>query len=215
MDRRATAVIAMCALPLGGLASAATAQEGAPPTEEIIEKALARPEGEINAHLKIHTEVAWGEKKVEPDVQDVWVRDLRHLRSERAIGNIVIVETPEVVQLFIGGAEAVLRVPQETLEALGEGAKEKMAQAGIGLPSEFLGIMADRTEGLSVVGEDTIEGAECWVLSVDDEHLDDWSDTVGSALGKGDIGEVAISDVSIALEKDSSILRGVYIRDSG
>jgi hypothetical protein len=136
-------------------------------------------------------------------IQEVWARDMEHLRVERSDGTVVVL-TPEDVKLYVGPPRVLLHVPQETLTALGDKRAEALRVLGISPPRAMYDVMVEGRELLSVTGEDTVAGEACWVVTADEKLLPRFREVLN-----GIPDDFKLKSAQLAIGKESAMARSV------
>jgi hypothetical protein len=142
-------------------------------------------------------------------IQEVWVRDMDHLRVERSDGTVVVL-TPEDVKLYVGPPRVLLHVPQETLTALGDKRAEALSVLGLSPPRAMYDLMIEGRELLVVTGEDTVAGEACWLVTLDEKLLPRLREVVS-----GVPDEFKLRGAQMAIGKESGMARSVSFEFDG
>jgi hypothetical protein len=144
-----------------------------------------------------------------PRLQEVWVRDLQHLRVEQSDGTVVVM-TPEGIRMYVGPATVLVDIPQATLEALGDERDEALRTLDISPPADNLQLIVDGAEHLQVTGEETIEDEECWVVAVGEPLLPGLRHTFASIPAEFDL-----KTVQLAIGRDTGVSRYSFYEFTG
>jgi len=159
--------------------------------------------------LRQRVDVAVNGQKQEEQLQEVWVRDLEHLRMERS-DETVVVMTPEDIKMYIGPPRVMVHIPQATLEALGEDREEALGALDITRPADSLRVVLEGAEHLPVTGEDRIGDEACWVVTADEELLPEFRRTLS-----GVPQEFELKTVQLAIGRETGVTRASFFELTG
>jgi hypothetical protein len=193
---------------LVGLATVAGADPD-PRLQPLLDRARAQLTDPHSAFLRERIEVAVNGQKQQDQLQEVWVRDLQHVRLERSDGTVVVM-TPEDVKMYIGPARLLLHIPQETLTALGDGRAEALQKVDLNDPADNLKMIIDNAELLQVTGEDTIGDEACWVVTADEKLFPSVRKILSSVPEGFDL-----KTVQLALGRETGITRSMFLEFTG
>ncbi len=196
------------ALALVWLAGVASAEvdERLKPLLEKMEAFLKAPRP---VFLRQQVDAAVNGVNQEQQLQEVWVRDLEHLRLERSDGTVVVM-TPESIDMYIGPPKVLLHIPQETLQAMGEQRGEALRMLGINPPAESVHTILRGADHLPVTGEDRIGDEDCWVVTADKELFPEFRRTLAGVPEGFDL-----KTVQLALGRETGASRCTYFELGG
>jgi len=145
----------------------------------------------------------------EEQLQEIWMRDLDHLRMERSDGTVVVL-APDDIKMYIGPARLLLHIPKETLEALGDKRGEALRVLDLTLPRDQLDLIEEGWESMQITGEDSIGDEACWVLTVDEAFLPRLRDLL-AGIPEG----FTLKTAQVALGRETGMSRAMFFEFAG
>ena len=142
-------------------------------------------------------------------LQEIWMRDMDHLRMERSDGTTVVL-APDDIKMYIGPARLLLHIPRETLETLGDKRGEALRMLDLSLPRDQLDLLEEGWESMAITGEDTVGDEACWVLTVDEGFLPRLRALLGG-IPEGFTLQMA----QIALGRETGMSRALFFEFAG
>ena len=196
------------ALALAVLAGAASAEvdERIQQMLDEMAKAISEP---TPVFLRQRVEVAVNGKVQEEHLQELWMRDLQHLRMERSDGTVIVM-APENIHMFVGPPRVMVHIPQETLEAFGDKRAEALKALDISQPGDMLQAIIDGAEHLQITGEDTIAEEPCWVVTVGEPLFPQFREAVA-----GIPPQFTLKTVLLAIGRETDVSRQTFFEFTG
>jgi hypothetical protein len=194
-------VIALCAAAVGAEPDARI--------KPLIDQMKAFIEKPEPVFLRQRIDIAVNGQKQNEQLQEVWIRDLDHLRVERSDGTVVVL-TPEDIKMYVGPARLLVHIPKETLEALGDQKAEKLRVLDITQPRDNITVMMEGWELMQVTGEDKIGDEACWVLTAGPELFPRFRKILAGIPEDFDL-----KTVQVALGRESAMGRAMFFEFAG
>jgi len=159
--------------------------------------------------LRQKIDVAVNGQKQGEQLQEVWVRDLEHIRMERSDGTVVVL-VPDDIRMYVGPARLMLHIPKETLDSLGDQKAEKLRVLDINQPKDNVTLMTECWEHMQVTGEDKIGDEACWVLTAEETIFPRFKQML-AGLPDG----FELKTVQLALGRDTAMTRAMFFELTG
>jgi len=159
-------------------------------------------------HSIVKAKVEVGGKSTDQAAQEIWYQGDDRLRVDQPTGNFVMVVAPDGATMFHARAGVALVAKGEAFEKLGKAPADRQRGMGVNPPPALLDRALAEETTFSIEAEDTLDERPCWVMAVAPERVEPW--------GKIVFGEqpVKLDTLRIGVDKESYIVRGVYVAGS-
>lgn len=138
-------------------------------------------------------------------VQETYRRDARHFRMEDSEGSVTV-WTPEEISIYHGPSNTLLHIPPETFDYVQLRQGAGIRNIGVVLGWALDSVLLRARDGLEIVGEREVGGADCWVLLAEAQFIEHLQGTLDVLIPQLSI---TLTNMEFTLEKDTGYLRGI------